>query len=54
MKSLATDSDRELDRFYADVAALDLQPLWTQTRNLMPDEPRPAARPWLWRWQPQC
>ena len=41
----------ELDRFYADVAAGDLQPLWTQTRNLMPDEPRPAAKPWLWRWK---
>jgi gentisate 1,2-dioxygenase len=51
MGNLATNSARELDRFYADVAALDLQPLWTQTRNLMPDEPRPAARPWLWRWQ---
>ncbi len=41
----------ELEKFYADVAARDLQPLWTQTRNLMPDEPRPAAKPWLWRWQ---
>ena len=40
-----------LEKFYADVAALDLQPLWTQTRNLMPDEPRPAAKPWLWRWE---
>src|SRR5437763_14898429 len=41
----------ELETFYADVAALDLQPLWTQTRNLMPDEPRSAAKPWLWKWQ---
>ena len=41
----------ELEKFYADVAAVDLQPLWTQTRNLMPNEPRPAAKPWLWRWQ---
>jgi len=40
-----------LETFYADVAALDLQPLWTQTRNLMPDEPRPAVKPWLWKWQ---
>ncbi len=46
----ATDEERELERFYADAAALDLQPLWTQTRNLLPDEPRPAAKPWLWRW----
>jgi gentisate 1,2-dioxygenase len=41
----------ELEKFYEDVAARDLQPLWTQTRNLMPDEPRPAAKPWLWPWQ---
>src|SRR2546423_14855702 len=41
----------ELETFYADVAALDLQPLWTQTHNLMPDEPRSAAKPWLWKWQ---
>jgi len=41
----------ELDEFYADVAARDLQPLWTQTRDLMPREPRPAAKPWLWRWK---
>ena len=47
----AADHERELDRFYADVAALDLQPLWTQTRNLMPGEPTPATRPWLWKWQ---
>jgi gentisate 1,2-dioxygenase len=47
----APDRELELDRFYADVAAADLQPLWTQTRNLMPNEPAPAARPWLWKWQ---
>jgi gentisate 1,2-dioxygenase len=51
MTSPATDFERELERFYADVAAQDLQPLWTQTRNLMPDEPRPATRPWLWSWK---
>src|SRR6266542_1398246 len=48
---IATDRERELARFYADVAAADLQPLWTQTRNLMPNEPTPVARPWLWKWQ---
>lgn len=47
----AKEGDRELERFYAEVAALDLQPLWTQTRDLMPPSPRPATRPWLWRWQ---
>ena len=41
----------ELETFYADVAALGLQPLWTQTRNLMPDEPRPASQAWLWKWR---
>lgn len=47
----ALDAARELEQFYADVATLDLQPLWTQTRDLMPREPRPSARPWMWRWK---
>jgi gentisate 1,2-dioxygenase len=48
---VAVDVATELDRFYADVAANDLQPLWTQTRDLITSEPRPRAVPWLWRRQ---
>ncbi|MEA2625217.1 MAG: gentisate 1,2-dioxygenase [Candidatus Binatota bacterium] len=48
--NLAGGATSELEAFYADVAALDLQPLWTQKRNLMPSSPAPAAIPWLWRW----
>src|SRR5215510_9887842 len=40
----------ELEALYADIAASDLQPLWTQARTLMPDHPLPATRPWLWQW----
>lgn len=40
-----------LDAFYADVAAYDLQPLWTQTADLLPPSPSPAAVPWLWKWE---
>ena len=43
------DIDDRLDAFYADLGAVDLQPLWTQTRNLLTDTPRPAAVPWLWQ-----
>jgi gentisate 1,2-dioxygenase len=44
----ARTGERELDAFYADLAAARLQPLWTITENLLPPEPRPAAVPWLW------
>jgi gentisate 1,2-dioxygenase len=43
--------DQELAAFYDDVARADLQPLWRQQRNLMPDHPQPQTRPWLWRWK---
>lgn len=46
-----TDVEAALERLYSDVAAADLQPLWTQTRNLMPGQPLPQTRPWLWRWE---
>jgi gentisate 1,2-dioxygenase len=44
----AEQGERELDAFYADLAAARLQPLWTITENLLPPEPQPAAVPWLW------
>jgi gentisate 1,2-dioxygenase len=51
MATAETDIQIALDAFYADVAAEDLQPLWTQTRNLMTAHPVPATLPWLWRWE---
>ncbi|TCP57209.1 gentisate 1,2-dioxygenase [Tamaricihabitans halophyticus] len=39
----------QLDRLYADIAAADLQPLWTITSQLLTPTPRPKAIPWLWR-----
>ncbi|HLZ58951.1 MAG TPA: cupin domain-containing protein [Ktedonosporobacter sp.] len=51
MSSMETDVQVALDKFYADVADYDLQPLWTQTRNLMPSHPKPEALPWLWSWE---
>lgn len=44
------DETVALDRFYGDVAAADLQPLWTQTRDLMTPSPRGGGVPYLWRW----
>jgi gentisate 1,2-dioxygenase len=44
------ESDSALDAFYADVAAHDLQPLWTQGSVLLTPQPRPAAVPFVWTW----
>jgi gentisate 1,2-dioxygenase len=44
-------TQQALDALYADLAANDLQPLWTQARALVPFVPKPATLPWLWRWQ---
>lgn len=51
--TLDTPSDKlsdNLERFYGDVAAADLQPLWTQTRELMTSAPRGGTRPCHWSW----
>jgi gentisate 1,2-dioxygenase len=39
-----------LEELYGDMADVHMQPLWTQTADLMPRTPKPAAVPWLWRW----
>ncbi len=41
------DADPELHAFYGDVAAADLQPLWTQ-HELMPRQPSLGAVPYHW------
>jgi gentisate 1,2-dioxygenase len=43
--------EARLARFSASVAEAGLQPLWTQTRELMPPSPAPTTRPHLWRWE---
>lgn len=43
-------TDAALDAFYGDVAAADLQPLWTQARDLMTPTPRGGTRPHRWSW----
>ena len=40
-----------IQRLYADMAAVNLQPLWTQAAKLMPTHPQPRTQPWLWRWE---
>lgn len=44
-----TDTDAVVDRFYADLADADLQPLWMQER-LMSASPPLGALPHVWRW----
>ena len=39
-----------LERLYADFAAADMTPLWTQRDDLMPMTPKPKAVPAMWRW----
>lgn len=40
----------QLAAFYDAVRDYQLQPLWTQSGEVMSATPRPSARPWLWRW----
>lgn len=44
------DQSTALEDFYRDVAASELQPLWTQTRDLMTATPAGGAQPWHWSW----
>jgi gentisate 1,2-dioxygenase len=39
------------ERLYADFAAENLIPLWTQVGDLMPMHPKPKARPHVWEWK---
>jgi len=40
-----------LDELYRGFERELLVPLWTEIGDLMPDSPRPAALPHVWRWQ---
>ncbi|MGH8997997.1 MAG: cupin domain-containing protein [Acidimicrobiia bacterium] len=41
--------DAALEGFYAELAHHHLEALWRINTAIMPFEPRPRARPWLWR-----
>lgn len=45
-----SELDPELDQLYRDFAAENLNPLWTQLSDLMPESPAPKALPHVWRW----
>ncbi|MGH3390719.1 MAG: cupin domain-containing protein [Actinomadura sp.] len=40
-----------LERLYADFAAENLLPLWTQLGDLMPMQPKPSAKAHVWKWK---
>ncbi len=48
--ALPPEEQAALDELYADFAAADMTPLWTQRAGLMPQVPGPDAVPMLWRW----
>ncbi|MGH9057491.1 MAG: cupin domain-containing protein [Acidimicrobiales bacterium] len=47
---MSSDEAEVLERLYADFAAADLMPLWTQVSGLMPICPQPEAIAMVWRW----
>lgn len=50
MTDTIKDDPQDLVELYDDLGKYDLAPLWTQTGDLMPVTPKPAAVPWQWRW----
>lgn len=46
----AREKGGELERLYAELAAANLAPLWTQAASLMPASPQPRGVAALWRW----
>ena len=43
--------DAALDAFYGELAEHHLEALWRINKTLMPFEPKPRAKPWLWRYE---
>jgi len=41
----------ELEAYYGDLDSANLAPLWTTLASSMPDEPRPRAIPFLWKYR---
>lgn len=48
--AMQPDDSPALRKLYADFKANHLNPLWTQTGNLLPPHPRPRAVAHVWRW----
>jgi len=49
-ETVSGDESAQLEQLYAEFAAANLAPLWTQREGLMPQVPRPDALPMVWRW----
>lgn len=51
MTSTGLNLEEAVKNLYSDLAANDLQPLWTQAKEIVPLQPKPATLPWQWRWE---
>jgi gentisate 1,2-dioxygenase len=51
MASVDIKREQAINELYNDLAAKDLQPLWTQAKEIVPFQPKPATLPWQWRWE---
>ncbi|MCC1492103.1 cupin domain-containing protein [Cognatishimia sp. F0-27] len=49
-QEMTPEESAALDALYRDFAANHMNPLWTQTGDLMPMHPKPRAVPHLWKW----
>jgi gentisate 1,2-dioxygenase len=45
-----TTDDPALEDFYAELGRLHMEALWRINHVIMPFEPKPRAKPWLWRF----
>jgi len=45
------DYDPALDDFYAELRRHHLEALWRINTTIMPFEPKPRAKAWLWRYE---
>src|SRR2546429_5870237 len=43
-------TESEASRLYEDMQANSLTALWRIEEAIMPQQPRPKAIPWLWKW----
>jgi gentisate 1,2-dioxygenase len=46
-----TTDDPALEEFYTELGRLNMEALWRINHIIMPFEPRPRAKPWLWRFE---
>ncbi|HEY6405924.1 MAG TPA: hypothetical protein VIY29_00510, partial [Ktedonobacteraceae bacterium] len=43
-------TESEVSKLYEDMQANSLTALWRIEEAIMPQQPRPKAIPWLWKW----